>query len=104
MYRMVFITTKDKHEARAIAKGLLEKKLIACANIVKGVESLFFWEGKIDEAEEVLLVLKTKAAMMEEVIKNVKALHSYSVPEIISVNIEEGNKGYLDWINESTTP
>ena len=103
MYRMVFVTTKDKHEARAIATGLLEKKLIACANIVKGVESLFFWEGKIDEADEVMLILKTKASLMEEIIKTVKSLHSYQVPEIIAVPIQEGNQPYLDWVNESTT-
>ena len=101
MYCVVLVTTKDEDEAKVISEKLLEEKLAACANIVPGVRSLFRWEGKIDHADEVLLVLKTKKELFGELSAAVKSLHSYSVPEIIALPIVEGNEEYLNWINES---
>lgn len=101
MYSIVFITAKDNEEAKRIAQGLLKEKLIACANIIPGVQSMFWWEGKIDEAGEALLILKTKRSLIKKVIKTVKVLHSYQVPEVIALPIIEGNKDYLKWVNES---
>src|SRR3989338_2477032 len=101
MYSIVFITAKDNEEAKRIAHGLLKEKLIACANIIPGVQSMFWWEGKIDEAGEALLILKTKRSLIKKVIKTVKVLHSYQVPEVIALPIIEGNKDYLKWVNES---
>ena len=98
---VIFITAKDNEQAQRIAKGLLKAKLIACANIVPGVQSLFWWEGKIDEASEILLVLKTSASKINKIIGKVKSLHSYDVPEIIALPIVAGNKDYLKWVNES---
>lgn len=98
---VVFVTAKDISEARKIASGLLEAKLIACANLVPQVQSLFWWQGKIDEANEVLLVLKTQSAKVEEIIQKVKLLHSYDVPEIIALPIDAGNGDYLKWVDES---
>ena len=100
-YIVILITTKDKKEASKIAQGLLEAKLIACANIISGVQSLFWWQGKIDSAQEVLLVLKTKKILFKKLSAQVKSLHSYKTPEIISLPIINGSKDYLEWINSS---
>jgi periplasmic divalent cation tolerance protein len=98
---IILVTTKDKKEATKIARGLLEAKLIACANIVEGIQSLFWWQGKIDSAKEVLLILKTKKILSKKVASKVKLLHSYKTPEIIALPIVDGNKDYLDWIASS---
>ena len=82
-------------------KTLLNEKLAACVNIVKGVESMFWWEGKIDQASEALLIIKTKKSILRKLIKTVKSVHSYTVPEIIALSILDGNQDYLKWIDES---
>ena len=100
-YIVVLVTAKDKKEAGKIAKGLLEAKLIACANIVEGVQSLFWWQGKIDSSKEVYLILKTKKILFKKVAVKVKSLHSYQTPEIIALPIVNGSEDYLDWISSS---
>jgi len=100
-YIVLFITTDTAEEARQISQVLLEQKKAACVNIIPGVNSLFRWDGKVDSARENLLVVKTKASVLDEVIKLVKKAHSYDVPEIIALPIIGGNKDYLDWIGES---
>jgi len=100
-YIVVLVTTKDKNQATKIAKGLLEAKLIACANIIGGVHSLFWWQGKIDSSKEVLLILKSKKSLFKKIEAKVKSLHSYQTPEIIALPIVDGSKPYLDWINSS---
>ena len=100
-YVVVLVTAKDTPEAQKIANGLLEAKLIACANLVSQVQSFFWWQGKIDQAQEVLLVLKAPMAKVKEIIKKVKSLHSYDVPEIIALPIVAGNEDYLKWLDES---
>ena len=95
---VILITAKDKKEAIKIARGLLEAKLIACANIINGVQSLFWWEGKIDSSKEVLLVLKTQKSLFTKVTTKVKSLHSYQTPEIIALPIVNGSEEYLKWI------
>jgi periplasmic divalent cation tolerance protein len=99
---IILITTKDKKEAAKIARGLLEAKLIACANIVGGVQSLFWWQGKIDSSKEVYLILKTKKILFKKVAAKVKSLHSYQTPEIIALPIIAGSKDYLQWLDSST--
>lgn len=101
MYRVILVTVSNKKEAFRIAKGLLGDKLVACVNILKGVESLFWWQGKIDSAKEVLLVIKSRKDKVSSVIKLVKSMHSYETPEIISLPITTGFKPYLRWIDES---
>lgn len=99
---VIFVTAKDAAEARKISRKLLEEKLIACANIAGNIESLFRWEGKIDRAGEVLLILKSRAALLEKIIAAVKTAHSYDVPEVIALPIVGGNLDYLKWVDEST--
>lgn len=98
---VIFITAKDATEAKTISDRLLEEKLIACANIVEGVQSVFWWQNKIDNAKETLMILKSKQVLFEKIVKTVKAHHSYDVPEIIALPIVDGNPDYLKWIDDS---
>jgi periplasmic divalent cation tolerance protein len=100
-YIIVITTTPSKIEAEKIAKTLLEERLIACANIIGPVQSLFWWQGKIDEAQEHLILMKTIKDLFSKLSGKVKALHSYQVPEIIAMPIVEGFKPYLEWLESS---
>jgi periplasmic divalent cation tolerance protein len=97
---IVFVTTADKSEAEKISQSLLKEKLIACANIINPVTSFFCWTGKIDKAEECLVIMKSRMDLFAELSERVKALHSYDVPEILALPIVEGSKAYLDWMGE----
>ncbi len=100
-YIVILITT-PKDKAQHIIRHLLEQKLIACGNIVKEVQSLYWWEGKICDDEESLIILKTKSSLFHKVIKEVKKVHPYKIPEIIALGLNNGNKEYLKWIDEVT--
>jgi len=97
-YIIVLVTTASKTEAETIAQRLLGAKLIACANIVGPIQSHFLWSGKIDAAEEYLVLMKSRRDLFEKLSDAVKALHSYEVPEMIAVPIVYGSKAYLDWL------
>lgn len=99
---VIFITATNKKEAAKIAFALVKEKLAACVNIIEKISSLFWWQGKVDSNKEALLIVKTKRKLVNKLIKKVKSLHSYEVPEIIALPIVAGNKKYLRWINEST--
>ncbi len=101
MYIVVLITVPKQREAERIARGLIEKKLAACVNMIRGVDSLFRWEGKTDRAREILLVAKTRRSGFKKLAAFVKSLHSYAVPEIIALPVVAGNHEYLTWIDES---
>ena len=92
---------KNKKEADTISRGLLEAKLIACANTIEGIQSFFWWQDKIDSSKEALLILKTKKTLFKKIVTKVKALHSYQTPEIIAIPIVNGSKDYLGWISFS---
>ncbi len=98
---IVLVTTKDQAEAKKISQTLVEEKLIACANIVSPVASCFWWMGKVERAQECLVVMKTKADLFGEVAARVKALHSYEVPEVLALPIVEGSADYLAWLRAS---
>ena len=99
MYIIVFVTASNKREAQKIAAGLIKQKLAACVNIIDKVDSLFFWEGKIQKAKESLLIIKSKKEKWGRLVKLIKSLHSYTVPEIIAIPIISGDKPYLGWID-----
>jgi len=101
MYVVILVTASNKKEAHKIARSLVEKKLAACVNIIENIESVFRWEGKIDTAKEFLLVIKSKKTSLAAIIKLVKSLHSYQVPEIIAFPIVGGYGPFLRWIDES---
>jgi periplasmic divalent cation tolerance protein len=95
--RIILTTTGSKEEARKIANALVERKLAACVNIVPNVESIYRWEGKVENAEEWLLIVKTNAAFAR-VRDAIKELHSYDLPECVSISIDDGSEEYLQWI------
>lgn len=99
---VVFVTVPNEDEAVKIAKTLVEEKLAGCVNILRGIRSIYSWQGKIEDDSELLMVIKTKTTLFKELEKRVKELHSYTVPEIIGIEIKEGFKGYLDWLSEVT--
>jgi len=103
MHIIILITAASKKEADKIAKALIKNRLAACVNIVAGALSLFWWKGKVDRAREALLVVKTRKEKFSKIVKLVKSLHSYEVPEIIAIPIVSGFKAYLKWIDESLT-
>ena len=96
---IVLITAGSEEEAHKIAELLVNEKKAACVNIVPGIDSLFWWEGKIDSARESLLLVKTKAPLFPEIVELVKRTHSYEVPEIIALHIIAGSEDYLKWLD-----
>ena len=99
-YIVLFITTATAEEAERISKALLNQRKVACVNIVPRVSSLFWWQDKLDSAQESLLLVKTKASLLDEIVRLVKELHSYDIPEIIALPIVGGNQDYLEWIGK----
>jgi periplasmic divalent cation tolerance protein len=98
---LVLTTAGTGDEARRLADAMVERRLAACVNIVKGVQSIYRWKGKTEEAEEWMLLIKTTAAAFERVRDTIKELHSYELPECISIAISDGSAAYLKWIGES---
>lgn len=99
---IVFVTTASQDEAARIGRSVVEQELAACANIIPSITSIFRWEGKVSEEAECLMVLKSRAELFEELAGTVKRLHSYQVPEILGVSIEQGWPDYLAWVRDST--
>ena len=99
---VIFVTTSSIDEARKIGNTLVEEKLIACANIISQVESIFYWQDKVCNEKEALMIIKTQKKLIDKIIKRVKSLHSYTVPEVIALPIIEGSKDYIKWVKEVT--
>ena len=96
---VIFVTASTGEEAHRIAELLLNQRKAACINIIPKVDSLFWWQGKLHSVRESLLIIKTGASLLPDVISLVKGVHSYEVPEIIALPIIGGNEDYLKWID-----
>ena len=99
---VVLITASDEVEAARMARALVEAKLVGCVNIVKDIRSIYSWQGKIEDEREVLMIAKTRKSLFDPLMKRVKALHSYTVPEIIALPVIEGSEDYLNWLKVVT--
>ncbi|PKU25584.1 divalent-cation tolerance protein CutA [Telmatospirillum siberiense] len=99
---LLYLTAPDRGTALAIARALLEDRLIACANVIDGASSLYWWEGRIEEAAEALLIGKTTMTLMPSVTRRVKELHPYSCPCVAALPIVAGNPDFLGWIRAET--
>ncbi len=98
---IVMVTVGSKEEAEKISQQLLREKLVACANIIGPVTSHFHWLGKIDCADEFLVLLKSRMDLFEALSEKIKILHSYQVPEILALPVVAGSKDYLTWFGDS---
>lgn len=101
-YIVVITTTDEFSIAEKISTFLVENKLSACVQISEIDESIYTWEGKIEKVKEYKCTIKTKKNLYREVEKAIKKIHNYSIPEIIAIPIIDGNKDYLNWIDEVT--
>ncbi len=99
---MLYITAGSRDEAKKIGRALVEARLVACANIIDGMESVYWWEGKLTEDREAVLIVKTRAELVPAVTAKVKALHSYTVPCVVALPIQDGNPDYLAWVAAET--
>jgi periplasmic divalent cation tolerance protein len=98
----VYITASSVEEAEIIGRNLVSRKLAACVNIVEGMKSIYHWENKIETDEEVVLIAKTKQALIDELTENVKALHSYKCPCVVALPVIGGNPDFLKWVANET--
>ena len=102
-YGVLLTTVPSREEAAKIAKLLVDEKLAACVQLLP-IESFYAWQGKTQNEAEILLLVKTRSALFEPAIARIKAVHSYSVPEIVAMPFTAGFAGYLDWIDQVTEP
>jgi len=101
---LVYITCPSLEEARSIARSVVGDRLAACANIVPAIESLYWWQGALEESREVLLLLKTKATLFERLEQRVRELHGYECPCIVGVPLTAGSEAFLRWVADETLP
>jgi periplasmic divalent cation tolerance protein len=99
--KIVLSTAGSKEEGQKIAQALVERRLAACVNIVGPIESVYWWQGKVENAAEYLLIVKTTAQQFSAIQACIRELHSYELPECIQIAIEAGSGNYLDWIANS---
>ncbi|MEE8445521.1 MAG: divalent-cation tolerance protein CutA, partial [Alphaproteobacteria bacterium] len=100
--KLIYITAASADEAATIARTLVAERLAACANVFPPVRSFYWWEGKVQDDAEVVLIAKTRAALVPRLIERVKALHSYDCPCVVALPIEAGNPEFLAWIDGET--
>lgn len=98
---IILATVSSGEEAKRISDILLERKLIACASIVQDVRSFYWWKGEVEHSSELLLVMKSRGELLEEIVRLVRENHSYEVPEVVALPVVGGNPDYLRWIEES---
>jgi periplasmic divalent cation tolerance protein len=95
---ILYVTTPDRETARRIGRTLVEEGLVACINIIAGMESIYRWQGMVEQAEEWVLLVKTPAAQAERVCDRIRALHPYDLPCVLNLPIVGGHPPYLDWL------
>ncbi|RLM54435.1 protein CutA 1, chloroplastic-like isoform X1 [Panicum miliaceum] len=99
---VVYVTVPNREAGKKLAGSIISEKLAACVNIVPGVESVYWWEGKVQSDAEELLIIKTRESLLDSLTEHVKTNHEYDVPEVIALPIQGGNLKYLDWLKNST--
>lgn len=101
---VIMVTASSRRECRKIARRLIEDKLAACVNITQPIQSVYRWEGKIDEGKEFLMFIKTKRDLFQQIRSEIALIHSYHTPEIICLPIIDGSPNYLQWVADSVGP
>ena len=100
--RMIYMTVGSVEEAQTLAAMLVEERLAACANILPGMISVYHWQGEVQNDDEVVLIAKTRADLVEPLIERVREAHSYDCPCVLALPVDAGNPGFLTWIGEET--
>jgi periplasmic divalent cation tolerance protein len=100
---VVYVTAGSPAEGDRLARALVDERLAACVNRLGPVQSVYRWEGKIEQSEEQLLIIKTQRRLFAALEKRVRELHSYSVPEIVALPIIDGSQDYFRWLGDQTT-
>lgn len=101
-FRLVYMTAASRDEAKKIGRALVEERLAACANVIDGMESVYWWQGRLTEDRETVLIAKTRAELLPALTERVRALHSYSVPCVVALPVLGGNPAYLGWLEAET--
>lgn len=101
-FRFVYMTASSRDEAKRIGRALVEERLAACANVIDGMDSVYWWQGKLTEDREAVLIAKTRADLVPALSARVRALHSYTVPCVVALPILDGNPAYLAWLKDET--
>ncbi|MEQ8964637.1 MAG: divalent-cation tolerance protein CutA [Azospirillaceae bacterium] len=99
----VYVTTGSMAEARAVGRALIEARLAACVNVIPGMRSMYHWQGAVEEDEEIVVIAKTRAELLDRVTETIKAVHSYDCPCVVALPIEGGKPAFLDWIEAETS-
>ena len=101
---VVLVTVGSSKEGERLAQALVEEQLAACVNRIKGVQSIYRWQGQVEQSEEEMLVIKTTRELFDRLKKRIQELHSYSVPEVIALPILDGSESYLRWLGDELRP
>ena len=99
---LVYVTTADIAQARRIGRALIESRMAACVNILDGMKSIYWWGGEVEEADETVLIIKTRTALVDAVIERVEELHDARTPCVLEIAVPRGNRDFLDWIDNET--
>lgn len=99
----VYVTTATVEEARLVGRRLVEARLAACANVIPGMESIYRWQGRVETAQECVLIAKTRTVLVDQLVAKVREWHSYECPCVVALPIVAGNPAYLRWLGEETT-
>jgi periplasmic divalent cation tolerance protein len=102
--RLLYVTTKTKDEAHALARALIERKLIACANLLPQMESVYRWKDELQTEVECVMILKTRSSRVSETIQAIERLHSYETPCVLEIKVESGSSGYMAWLEAEVPP
>lgn len=101
-FSFVYVTAETADQARGIGHAAVEARLAACANLLTGMRSIYWWEGELREAEETVVILKTRNELVDALVEKVRSLHSYDCPCVVALPLTGGNRAYLDWIAAET--
>ncbi len=101
---LIYMTASDADEAKRVGRALVEARLAACVNVLPGMIPIFWWEGRVQEDSEAVLIAKTTAELVEALVAKVRELHSYDCPCVVALPISGGNPDFLDWIRTETQP
>ena len=102
--RLIYITASGMDEARTVCRALVSERLAACVNIIENMRSMYWWEGEIQDDREVIVIAKTRESLVPDLIEKVKSMHSHDCPCVVSLPIVDGNREFLEWVENETLP